>query len=43
MKLSCIDQSVTDGDCYLLNVVGVSESLDVNVSQRNILFGSLLR
>ena len=24
MKLSCIDQSVTDGDCYLLSVANVS-------------------
>lgn len=32
MKLSCIDQSVSDGDCYLLNV-----------ANRIVLFGSLLR
>ena len=26
MKLSCIDQSVSDGDCYILMVADVSES-----------------
>lgn len=27
MKLSCIDQSVADGDCYVLVVADVSDKL----------------
>ena len=32
MKVSCLDQSQVDGDCYILNVAG-----------RVFLYGSLLR
>jgi hypothetical protein len=32
MKLSCVDQSETDGDCYL-----------ITVAKRTILYGSILR
>jgi hypothetical protein len=32
MKLSCVDQSRADGDCYLLSI-----------QNRVVLFGSLLR
>ena len=41
MKLSCIDQSVADGDCYLLSVANVS--VPPLTPQRVVLFGSLMR